>query len=225
MHSPPPLPPPFDPNKSLQPMWRQSFQWLNQCHVLSPEANRILNSPTSTIEDLADILSDGIVLCNVLNYLVPGIIKYTDVSFRPQKSRFLCLQNIRLFLDTCRRELNFRDRDLFDPYMLFDKYDLDKIVETLSKISRLDIAKKKKLTPFPTNNPVNYVNIQKEDNIGIIPIMRSLEEAIPVQDTMMMNNDDNSRGLLYYASPETVVAPAEQTTLYGCLIEKKRVGV
>ncbi|CAF0797762.1 unnamed protein product [Adineta steineri] len=182
MHSPPPLPPPFDPNKSLQPMWRQSFQWLNQCHVLSPEANRILNSPTSTIEDLADILSDGIVLCNVLNYLVPGIIKYTDVSFRPQKSRFLCLQNIRLFLDTCRRELNFRDRDLFDPYMLFDKYDLDKIVETLSKISRLDIAKKKKLTPFPTNSPVNYVNIQKEDNIGIIPIMRSLEEAIPVQE-------------------------------------------
>jgi len=29
----------------------------------------------------------GIVLCNLLNYLAPGIIKYTDVSFRPQKSR------------------------------------------------------------------------------------------------------------------------------------------
>jgi hypothetical protein len=41
----------------------------------------------------------------------------------------------------------------------------------------------------------------------------------------MMNNDDNSRALLYYASPETVVAPAEQNNLYGCLIEKKRVGV
>jgi hypothetical protein len=33
---------------------------LNQCHVLSPEANRILNLPTSTIEDLADVLSDGL---------------------------------------------------------------------------------------------------------------------------------------------------------------------
>ena len=30
-------------------------------------------------------------------------------------------------MDTCRRELNFRERDLFDPYMLFDKYDLDKV--------------------------------------------------------------------------------------------------
>jgi hypothetical protein len=32
-------------------------------------------------------ISLGIVLCNLLNFLVPGIIKYTDVSFRPQKSR------------------------------------------------------------------------------------------------------------------------------------------
>ncbi|CAF1052814.1 unnamed protein product [Adineta ricciae] len=219
-----PLPPPFDPNKTFQPMWRQAFHWLNQCHVLSPEANRLLNLPTSTVEDLADVLSDGIVLCNLLNYIVPGIIKYTDVSFRPQKSRFLCLQNIRLFLDACRQELHFRDRDLFDPYMLFDKYDLDKIIETLSKISRLEIAKKKKLTPFPSTSPVNYVNIPQEDHVGILPIMRSLDEPLPVQD-LSMNNHDDSRALLYYASPETVVAPSEQNILYGCLIEKKRVGV
>ncbi|UJR33802.1 hypothetical protein I4U23_021227 [Adineta vaga] len=217
-----PLPPPFDPNKNLHPMWRQAFHWLNQSHVLSPEANRILSLPTSTVEDLADILSDGIVLCNLLNYLVPGIIKYTDVSLRPQKSRFLCLQNIRLFLDACRQGLHFRDRDLFDPYMLFDKYDLDKIVETLSKISRLEVAKRKNLTPFPSSSPVNYANIQKEDNISILPIMRSLDEPIPTPDISMMNNDDDSRALLYYASPETIVAPVEQNTLYGCLIEKKR---
>lgn len=35
----------------------------------------------------------GIVLCNLLNYLVPGIINYTDVSFRPQKSRVRYLKN------------------------------------------------------------------------------------------------------------------------------------
>ncbi|CAF2335346.1 unnamed protein product [Rotaria sp. Silwood2] len=226
MNSPSSLPPPFDPNKNFQPVWRQAYQWLNQCHVLSPEANRILSLPTSTIEDLAVILTDGIVLCNLLNYLVPGIINYTDVSFRPQKSRFLCLQNIRLFLDTCRRELNFRDRDLFDPYMLFDKYNLDKITETLSKISRLDIAKRKNLTPFPINSPVNYVNMPKDDDNGILPIVRSLDETIPTQGTLMMNNDeDDSRALLYYASPETIVSPAEQNDLYGRIIEKKRVGV
>lgn len=80
-------------------------------------------------------------------------------------------------MDTCRRELNFRDRDLFDPYMLFDKYDLDKIVETLSKISRLDIAQRKKLTPFPFNTPINYMNIPKEDDNGILPIIRSLDDT------------------------------------------------
>ena len=59
MNSPPPLPPPFDPSKSIQPAWRQAYLWLNQCHVLPPEAIQILSLPTSTIEDLADVLSDG----------------------------------------------------------------------------------------------------------------------------------------------------------------------
>ena len=65
MNSPPPLPPPFDPNRTFHTVWRQAFQWLNQCHVLSPEANKILNLSTSTIEDLADILSDGLIFNNI----------------------------------------------------------------------------------------------------------------------------------------------------------------
>lgn len=59
MNSPSTIPPPFDPNKNFQPVWRQAYHWLDQCHVLSPEANRILSSSTSTIEDLAVILTDG----------------------------------------------------------------------------------------------------------------------------------------------------------------------
>lgn len=59
MNSPPPLPAPFDPNKNSQPVWRQAFQWLDECHVLSPEAKRILSLPTSTIGDLAEVLADG----------------------------------------------------------------------------------------------------------------------------------------------------------------------
>jgi hypothetical protein len=40
-----------------------------------------------------------------------------------------------------------------------------------------------------------------------------------------MNNLNDSRALLYYASPETDISPTEQNDLYGRLIEKKRVGV
>jgi len=36
---------------------------------------------------------------------------------------------------------------------------------------------------------------------------------------------DDSRGFLYYAPSDTFVSPTEQNDLYGCLIEKKRVGV
>jgi hypothetical protein len=41
----------------------------------------------------------------------------------------------------------------------------------------------------------------------------------------LFSNLDDSRVLLYYASPETAVSPKEQNDLYGRLIEKKRVGV
>jgi len=58
----------------------------------------------------------------------------------------------------------------------------------LSKISRLDIAKKKNLPSFPITNPVNYVNMSNEDNNnnnnnGILPRVHSLDEPVaPVQE-------------------------------------------
>ena len=61
MNNPPSVSSPLDPNTSFQPVWRQAYQWLNQCHVLSSEANRILSLPKSTIEDLAVILTDGLL--------------------------------------------------------------------------------------------------------------------------------------------------------------------
>lgn len=39
------------------------------------------------------------------------------------------------------------------------------------------------------------------------------------------DDDDDSRAPLYYASPETDLAPKEHNDLYGHLIEKKRVSV
>lgn len=41
---------------------------------------------------------------------------------------------------------------------------------------------KKKLTPFPASSPVNYINLSKEDETGILPMMRSLDESIPIQE-------------------------------------------
>jgi hypothetical protein len=32
------------------------------------------------------------------------------------------------------------------------------------------------------NNPVNYMNMQKEDDNGILPITRSLDETNPIQE-------------------------------------------
>ena len=32
------------------------------------------------------------------------------------------------------------------------------------------------------NSPVNYVNMPKDDDPGMLPIMRSLDETVPVQE-------------------------------------------
>ncbi|CAF0936647.1 unnamed protein product [Didymodactylos carnosus] len=125
------------------PVYRQCARWLSECDVL-PEALAILNSPSATIDDLANELSNGIVLCNLLNFLQPGCVQHTDVSFRPQRSR---------------------------------------VVETLSKLSNTDAAKRKKLTPFPITGPFNYVNIPKE---------KSLDDAVPVQISSVVSSPLNN---------------------------------
>ncbi len=57
------------------------------------------------------------------------------------------------------------------------------------------------------------------------PCKSKSNEFIRKSYLSLFSNLDESRVLLYYASPETAVSPKEQNDLYGRLIEKKRVGV
>ena len=41
--------------------------------------------------------------------------------------QFLCLKNIRIFLQTCKNLFGLRDMDMFDPYDLFDVKDFGKV--------------------------------------------------------------------------------------------------
>ncbi|KAG0429494.1 hypothetical protein HPB47_023586 [Ixodes persulcatus] len=49
---------------------------------------------------------------------------------------FLCLKNIRTFLQTCKNVFNLNNTDLFEPHMLFEYGDFKKVLHTLSVLSR-----------------------------------------------------------------------------------------
>lgn len=120
--------------------WCMCVQWLVRCQVL-PKDHKA-NSPQAQIFDLAQALRDGVIICHLLNQLSPGCLDLKDFSQRPQMSQFLCLKNIRTFLQTCKKVFGLRDQDLFDPPDLFDVKDFRKVLYTLSKLSKTELAQK-----------------------------------------------------------------------------------
>lgn len=51
-------------------------------------------------------------------------------------TQFLCCQNIKLFLDTCKNYYGLRESDLFEPTMLYNLTNFHRVLITLSKLSR-----------------------------------------------------------------------------------------
>uniref|UniRef100_A0A670ZY44 Vav guanine nucleotide exchange factor 1 n=1 Tax=Pseudonaja textilis TaxID=8673 RepID=A0A670ZY44_PSETE len=102
-------------------LWKQCAQWLIQCRVLPP--NHRVTSEGAQVCDLAQALRDGVLLCQLLNNLMPQAVNLREINLRPQMSQFLCLKNIRTFLATCYEKFGLRKSDLFEVFDLFDVKD------------------------------------------------------------------------------------------------------
>ncbi|XP_061117093.1 guanine nucleotide exchange factor VAV2-like isoform X1 [Conger conger] len=150
--------------------WRQCGRWLIDCKVLPP--NHRVVWPSAIVFDLAQVLRDGVLLCQMLHNLSPGSIDLKEINFRPQMSQFLCLKNIRTFLKVCHDKLGLRNSELFDPFDLFDVRDFGKIISSLSRISHHNIAQIKGIRPFPSEDTV----VAEDD------VYRSLEELAEEHD-------------------------------------------
>ncbi|KAK1885836.1 Proto-oncovav [Dissostichus eleginoides] len=99
-------------------MWRQCAMWLIECRVL-PENHRV------TWEG-AQALRDGVLLCQLLNNLMPQAVNLREINLRPQMSQFLCLKNIRMFLGVCQEKFDLKKSELFEAFDLFDVRDFAK---------------------------------------------------------------------------------------------------
>ncbi|XP_057270104.1 proto-oncogene vav-like [Pezoporus wallicus] len=137
--------------------WRQCAQWLVAARVL-PGGHRA-SSAVGQVWDLAQALRDGVLLCHLLNALLPQAVPPRDICPRPQMSQFLCLRNIRTFLTACADKFGLPKHRLFGAFDLFDVHDFGKVIETLSTLSWTPIAQSKGLTPFPTGDYVGDEDI------------------------------------------------------------------
>ncbi|XP_077575944.1 proto-oncogene vav isoform X2 [Stigmatopora nigra] len=128
-------------------LWRQCGKWLIECRVL-PETHRV-TWETAQVCDLAQALRDGVLLCQLLNNLLPLAVNLREINLRPQMSQFLCLKNIRTFLGVCHDKFQLKKSELFEAFDLFDVRDFAKVLNTLSILSYSSIATQKGLQPFP----------------------------------------------------------------------------
>ncbi|XP_077152087.1 proto-oncogene vav isoform X3 [Ranitomeya variabilis] len=131
-------------------LWRHCARWLIDCRVLPPNHRVILD--TAQVCDLAQALRDGVLLCQLLNNLMPHSVNLSEINVRPQMSQFLCLKNIRTFLSNCIEKFGMRRADLFEAFDLFDVRDFGKVINTLSMLSWTQVAQSKGLSPFPTED-------------------------------------------------------------------------
>lgn len=99
--------------------------------------------------DLAQALRDGVLLCQLLNNLLPQAVNLREINLRPQMSQFLCLKNIRTFLGACHGKFHLRKSDLFEAFDLFDVRDFGKVIDTLSILSHSAVATQRGFRPFP----------------------------------------------------------------------------
>uniref|UniRef100_A0A8C6KD18 Osteoclast-stimulating factor 1 n=1 Tax=Nothobranchius furzeri TaxID=105023 RepID=A0A8C6KD18_NOTFU len=106
-------------------MWRQCAMWLIDCRVL-PENHRV-TWEGAQVCDLAQALRDGVLLCQLLNNLLPQAVNLREINLRPQMSQFLCLKNIRTFLGVCQERFHLKKNELFEAFELFDVRDFGKV--------------------------------------------------------------------------------------------------
>ncbi|XP_071765488.1 proto-oncogene vav isoform X2 [Centroberyx gerrardi] len=128
-------------------LWRQCALWLIECRVL-PENHRVTWEGAQVCE-LAHALRDGVLLCQLLNNLLPHAVNLREINLRPQMSQFLCLKNIRKFLGVCLERFHLKKSELFEAFDLFDVRDFAKVIDTLSVLSHSSVAVQKGFQPFP----------------------------------------------------------------------------
>ncbi|XP_071948416.1 guanine nucleotide exchange factor VAV2-like isoform X2 [Antedon mediterranea] len=167
--------------------WKVCRDWLIDCKVIQ-NGNR-LTQFNAEIFDLAQLLRDGVVLCQLLNMIKPGTVDLRSISIRPQMFKFSCTKNINVFLQACATTFKLSQSQLFAADSLYDVSDFEAVIRTLSYLSKTPescaIAK-----PFELEE-------QKYEDEDIYKNLEDLADNHDVADEIYetMDQDDDNEGI------------------------------
>uniref|UniRef100_A0A672PXT2 Vav guanine nucleotide exchange factor 1 n=1 Tax=Sinocyclocheilus grahami TaxID=75366 RepID=A0A672PXT2_SINGR len=144
-------------------LWRQCAGWLIQCRVL-PENHRV-TWDNAQVCDLAHALRDGVLLCQLLNNLLPQSVNLRQINLRPQMSQH-SLKNIRTFLCACQEKFGMKKNELFEAFDLFDVRDFAKVIDTLSILSQTPLALQRGFRDTVEEDDDLYDCVEEDENEG-----------------------------------------------------------
>ena len=112
-----------------------------------------MQQASAELLDFAQMLRDGVILCQLVHRLCPASIDMRQVNLRPQLSQFLCLKNICVFLRACQTAFDIPQNQLFEAWELHKAVDFGKVLLTLSRLSHSAVARASGVYGFPQLAP------------------------------------------------------------------------
>lgn len=189
--------------------WALCADWLSRCGTLSDVQS------LESVEHLASVLKDGVILCKTLNRLKTNCIPYKSFSLRPQGSSFLSTMNIRTFLLYCKSDFMLSEGQLFKIDDLLNVEKFGKVIFTLSKLSMTRFAKNWNIEGFNAEEDTDYVIME-----------RALEEAEEEYDSSLYVAgeeafDDNSEDIydILITSQCPSEMPVPKSKKESCMLE------
>lgn len=120
-------------------------------------------------EDFFEKLKDGIILCEMLNKIKPGICS----GYKQSNVAFVQRANLQIFINGCS-ELGLREIDIFDTNDLYEKQRLAAVLKCIFAIS----AKAKELDEYigPT---IGYKFSERNERSFSVNTLNKTKTAIP----------------------------------------------
>ena len=174
--------------------WVACAKWLQQCECLPTVLSQRLQLNELTLNEFAHGLRDGEILCNLVNFLLPGSVDTSQINRRAQFSAMLSLNNIRLFLNACKSPnlFNLDESDLFDEHMLYN-CDLVPVIKALHSLSKCAASQERGSPGFELGVEANNLTESAQDDIyyNINPAEVDAPESYYTDDSFILGNSSN----------------------------------
>ncbi|KAI1724562.1 rhoGEF domain-containing protein [Ditylenchus destructor] len=193
-------------------LWIQCVDWLMSTGLLDSSASPRLSKPA----DLASMLRDGVLLCELALILQPGCIDRRNIFMVNRMSPFMWSKNISLFLDACQKyfglnEVSFdgQDTTIYD----ISLEDFGRVLRILSLLSHTSQALRLNLRPFPDHTPTTNGAYREVENQIYCNLRDQVEE--------MASSADDTQQYDFIGNYPSTADEKKREEIYDCILTQR----